>query len=247
MMGFRQVYKAAGLEHYQDKIQLSKDQRKVIIYTENYRGMKPHSVCSLRCSYCPGYTESYFRQSVGGSTSLPAVAVTARTFNNVVSAFPKSFSPLMTRILTCDPPFVILNLRGDLMWRKPLTFAVHKVSLWWKLVWIAPWLTDFQEASICDEFSVGSGSLVAVLGWWRFSVDTWPSRFDKSKFELRRDPAATAPRFYPSLHQRWRGSHMWRLGNCGGWQKAWSFGGGHVVTTVLPRVMQWIYRNLVLE
>lgn len=137
MMGFRQVYKAAGLEHYQDKIQLSKDQRKLltvralelISYTENYQGMKPHSVCSLRCSYCPGYTESYFRQSVGGSTSLPAVAVTARTFNNVVSAFPKSFSPLMTRILTCDPPFVILNLRGDLMWRKPLTFAVHKVSL----------------------------------------------------------------------------------------------------------------------
>eukprot|EP00434_Breviolum_minutum_P012636 symbB.v1.2.011138.t1/scaffold732.1/size241626/12 len=125
MMGFRQVYKAAGLEHYQDKIQLSKDQRKLLIYTENDRGMKPHSVCS----YCPAYTESYFRPSVGGSTSLPAVAVTARTFNNVVSAFPKSFSPLMTRILTCDPPFVILNLRGDLMWRKPLTFAVHKVSL----------------------------------------------------------------------------------------------------------------------
>ncbi len=35
--------------------------------------MKPHNVCSRRCSYCPGYTESYFRQSVGGSTSLPAV------------------------------------------------------------------------------------------------------------------------------------------------------------------------------
>ncbi len=30
MMGFRQVYKAAGLEHYQDKIQLSKDQRKTV-------------------------------------------------------------------------------------------------------------------------------------------------------------------------------------------------------------------------
>ena len=101
----------------------------LITSTENDRGMKPHNVCSRRCSYCPGYTESYFRQSVGGSTSLPAVAVTARTFKNVVSAFPTSFLPLMTSILTCDPPFVILNLRGCLMWQKPLTFAVHKVSL----------------------------------------------------------------------------------------------------------------------
>lgn len=181
MMGFRQVYKAAGLEHYQDKIQLSKDQRKLltvralelIIYTENYRGMKPHSVCSLRCSYCPGYTESYFRQSCEWKHQLAGCGCHCKDFQQRGFRVPEVFfasydedfdvRPTLRDLESQRRPYVAkashlccaqgvfvmeAGLDRSLTYRFSGSIYLSRVFFWFWLTCSGPWLMAFLRGHL---------------------------------------------------------------------------------------------------